>query len=129
MTPPSGTAASAVFQAAGPVSRTERIVALDVLRGFAVLGILIMNIQSFAMVDPAYFNPTAWGDLTGVNLAVWLASHLFADLKFITIFSMLFGAGIVLACRRVEAAGGRPARVHYRRTFWLLARCWPAWPS
>lgn len=120
MTPHSGTAANVVSQAVGPVSRPERIVALDVLRGFAVLGILIMNIQSFAMVDPAYFNPTTWGDLTGANLAVWLVSHVFADLKFITIFSTLFGAGIVLACRRVQDAGGRPARVHYRRTFWLL---------
>jgi uncharacterized protein len=103
-----------------PVAETERIEVLDVLRGFAVLGILLVNIQSFAMVDPAYFNPTVVGDLTGVSLAIWLVTHVFFDLKFITIFSMLFGAGIVLFCSRVEGRGGRPARVHYRRTLVLL---------
>ncbi len=108
-------------QTAEPVPEADRIGVLDILRGFAVLGILIMNIQSFAMVDSAYFNPTVWGDLTGVNYAVWLLSHLFADMKFMTIFSMLFGAGIVLLCGRVERRGARPVRVHLRRTGWLLA--------
>ena len=42
----------------------QRIVSLDVLRGFAVLGILIMNIQTFSMIGAAYINPTAFGDLT-----------------------------------------------------------------
>lgn len=104
----------------GPVAGAERIVVLDVLRGFAVLGILVMNIQSFAMVDPTYFNPTVSLDLTGINLAVWWLSHVLVDLKFMAIFSMLFGGGIVLACSRVERRGGRPARFHYRRTFGLL---------
>jgi uncharacterized protein len=102
------------------VSGGERITSLDVLRGFAVLGILVMNIQSFAMVDPTYFNPTTSGDLTGINLVVWWLSHLLVDSKFMAIFSMLFGAGIVLSCSRVERRGDRPARFHYRRTFGLL---------
>jgi uncharacterized protein len=106
--------------ASGPTPHAERIEELDLLRGFAVLGILVMNIQSFAMVDPTYFNPTVSGDLTGVNLAVWLVSHVFADMKFITIFSMLFGAGIVLLCTRAERRGEPPARVLRRRTVWLL---------
>ena len=106
--------------ASGPTPRAERIEGLDLLRGFAVLGILAMNIQSFAMVDPTYFNPTVSGDLTGVNFAVWLVSHVFADMKFITIFSMLFGAGIVLLCMRAERRGEPPARLLRRRTVWLL---------
>jgi uncharacterized protein len=79
-----------------------------------------MNIQSFSMVDPTYLNPTTSGDLTGINLAVWLVSHVIADMKFITIFSLLFGAGIVLLCERVERSGGRPGRIHRRRMLWLL---------
>ncbi len=103
-----------------PTAVSERIYSLDVLRGFAVLGILLMNIQSFSMVDPTYFNPSVFGDLTGINYAVWLGSHLLADMKFITIFSLLFGAGIVLLCERVEQRGGKPANIHYRRILWLL---------
>ena len=105
---------------AAPVAADERIVSLDVLRGFAILGILVMNIQSFSMVGAAYLNPTAYGDLTGLNRVVWTLSHLFADMKFISIFSMLFGAGIVLFATRLESRGLRPGPLHYRRTFWLL---------
>ena len=45
--------------AVAPVSQADRIVAMDVLRGFVLLGILVMNIQSFAMPIAAYANPTA----------------------------------------------------------------------
>lgn len=103
-----------------PVSPAERIQSLDVLRGVAILGILIMNIQGFAMIQSAYLNPSAYGDLTGLNGLVWKLSHLIADMKFITIFSMLFGAGIVLMSDRVLAQGGKPVRRHYRRILVLL---------
>ncbi len=106
--------------AALPVAASERIVSLDVLRGVAILGILVMNIQSFSMVEAAYLNPTVYGNLTGLNRLVWTLSHLFADLKFISIFSMLFGAGIVLFSGRIVAAGRSPVGLHYRRVFWLL---------
>jgi uncharacterized protein len=104
----------------GAVPERERIESIDVLRGVAVLGILVMNIQSFSMVDIAYIIPTAYGDLTGWNYLVWYLSYLLADQKFITIFSMLFGAGIVLMTRRQEAATGRSGAVHYRRMAILL---------
>ena len=105
---------------AEPVAETARIDAIDVLRGFALLGILVMNVQSFAMPQAAYFNPTAYGDLEGANLWVWLAGRMFFDQKFMTLFSMLFGAGIVLMAGRAEARGGA-GPVHYRRMGWLLA--------
>ena len=105
---------------ASPVTGKERIVALDILRGFAVLGILIMNIQSYSMIGAAYMNPTAYGDLSGLNRWVWTLSHLFADMKFMGLFSLLFGAGIVLFTQRAETKGYNPARLHYRRTFWLF---------
>lgn len=101
-----------------PVPRAARIDAIDVLRGFALLGILVINIQYFAMPDMAYFNPSAYGDLQGGNFQVWLWSRLLADQKFMTIFSMLFGAGIVLQAARA-AARADARRVHYRRMGWL----------
>ncbi len=104
----------------GPVRQSERIASLDVLRGFALLGILVMNIQSFAMVAVAYRNPTVYGDLSGANFLVWAGSHLLADQKFMTLFALLFGAGVVLFTERLEARNGRVAAVHYRRTLWLL---------
>lgn len=102
------------------MTAAERIASLDVLRGFALLGILVMNVQSFAMPLAAYLNPTVWGDLTGANYLVWLVSHLLADQKMMTLFSMLFGAGIVLFADRAAARGRSPARLHYRRVLWLL---------
>jgi uncharacterized protein len=95
-----------------PVAESDRITSFDVLRGVAILGILLMNIQSFSMPSDAYLNPTAYGDLTGANRVVWIATHLIADQKFISIFSMLFGAGIVLMAER---AGSRATVLHYRR--------------
>jgi uncharacterized protein len=103
-----------------PAADRERIVPLDALRGFALLGILVMNIQAFAMPDAAYMNPTAYGDLSGANFVVWLLSHVLFDQKFMTIFSMLFGAGILLMTERAESRLGRSAALHYRRMGVLL---------
>jgi len=107
-------------QLPSPVPPGERIQALDQLRGVAVLGILIMNIQHFSMPVAAYINPTAYGDLTGANRWVWIVSHMLASGKFISIFSMLFGAGILLFTERAGIRGLNPARLHYRRMGWLL---------
>jgi len=98
----------------------ERIDSLDTLRGFAVLGILVMNVQSFSMPEAAYINPTAYGDLGGGNGWAWLLSHVLADGKFMTIFSMLFGAGILLFTERAASRGDAPARLHVRRMLWLV---------
>jgi uncharacterized protein len=111
------------MKSSNPISPTllsERYHSLDLLRGIAVLGILIMNIQSFAMIQAAYMNPTAYGDFTGINRWIWILSHIFADQKFMTIFSILFGAGVILFTQRAEAKGVSAAGLHYRRTFWLL---------
>jgi uncharacterized protein len=106
--------------AGGPVTDAERIDSLDVLRGVAVLGILAMNIGSFAMPSAAYQNPTVWGSLNGLNGVVWTATHLLVDLKFMAIFSMLFGAGLVLMSERRESRGEGVWGLHLRRMFWLL---------
>jgi uncharacterized protein len=105
---------------AKPAMGNDRIVSLDVLRGVALLGILTMNIQAFAMIRPAYVFPHALGELTGWNYIVWLAGTILARGKFLTIFNMLFGAGIVLMAERQRAIGRRAAGVHYPRMFVLL---------
>jgi len=103
-----------------PTSQSERIASLDILRGFAILGILLMNIQSLSMPSAAYSNPMAYGDFEGLNHWAWVFSHFFADQKFMAIFSSLFGAGVILITERAEAKTGKSAALHYKRTFWLL---------
>ncbi len=90
--------------------RKPRVESVDVLRGFALCGILVMNIQSFALPHTAYTNPFAWGDLTGPNLFAWVVARLFFDYKFISLFSTLFGASLVLA-----GTASRPVK----RLLWL----------
>lgn len=85
-----------------------------------MLGILVLNIQAFSMPLVAYDNPTAWGDFTGLNRAVWLVGHLLFDQKMMALFSVLFGAGVVLFSERAQCNGHSPARLHYRRMFWLF---------
>jgi uncharacterized protein len=103
-----------------PTLDKERIQSLDILRGFAVLGILVMNIQSFSMISQAYMNPTAYGDLTGMNKWAFIFSDLFFNLKFMGLFSLMFGAGIILITEKAVMKTGRSAGLHYRRNFWLL---------
>ena len=103
-----------------PVTGAERIISLDILRGVAVLGILLMNIQSFSMIGAAYINPTAYGDLTSINRMVWILSHLLANSKFMSIFSLLFGAGVILFTERAIEKGRKASAFHYRRMMWLL---------
>lgn len=103
-----------------PTASRDRIVSIDILRGVAVLGILIMNIQSFSMISAAYINPTAYGNLTGINKWVWILSHLMASNKFMSIFSLLFGAGVVIFTNRAIEKGRNATKLFYRRTFWLL---------
>src|ERR1700733_13677709 len=122
LTPPTSTRTneSSIASIPQPVTEKERIVSIDVLRGFALLGILPMNIQYFSMISAAYDNPTAYGDLHGANYWVWLFCHVLADQKFMTIFSMLFGAGILLMTSRIEATGKPSAALHCRRMGWLI---------
>ena len=71
----------------GPVPASERLVGLDVLRGFALLGILLMNIRTFGMIMAAYFFPTSYGDLTGLNLAAWWFTDISGSIKGTALWS------------------------------------------
>ncbi len=103
-----------------PTKVTERYLSLDLIRGIAVFGILIMNIQSFGNVFASYFNPTVNGDFQGINQMTWFITHIFFDQKFYTIFSMLFGAGILLMAQRAQSKGVSPDKFHYRRSILLI---------
>ncbi len=105
---------------AHPVTGTERIASIDVLRGVAVLGILLMNIVTFSMVLGTYSNPAVYGDLSGADWWTWLILHVVAEQKFMTIFSLLFGAGVCIFMERAEAKGASAWRPHLTRMAWLL---------
>jgi uncharacterized protein len=102
-----------------PVTEKNRIESIDVLRGVAVLGILAMNIYAFAMPFPAYNNPLLWGGNDTLSKAVWFVTHFLFDQKFLPVFSMLFGAGLILMTERSDT--GKFAGIWCRRNLWLLA--------
>ncbi|MBI2686346.1 MAG: DUF418 domain-containing protein [Acidobacteria bacterium] len=105
-----------------PVRQSERIASIDTLRGFSLLGILLLNIASFGLPFAAYMNPTVYGGATGADLNVWLIATTLFDGKMRCIFSMLFGAGAVILLRRAErrGIGIAAADIYYRRTMWLI---------
>ena len=104
----------------GPTDPSDRIVSLDALRGFALLGILVINIWLFALPTVATYNPTLYGDFTGVNYVAWVVSHVFFERKFVTLFTFMFGAGMVLFLESKERKGQPGRKLHVSRTFWLL---------
>ena len=87
-----------------PVSESQRIEALDVVRGFALLGIFLMNIEWFNR-PIASFDDGMPRELEGVDwLASWFVAY-FVQGKFWTMFSLLFGMGFAVMLMRAERAG------------------------
>ena len=106
--------------ASGPVTESDRITSLDLIRGVAVLGILLMNAVSFKYGLPPYLNLSAGGSETGLDWAVGMLGEIFIDQKFMAIFSLLFGAGILLFIERAEAREARPVLLNLWRNVLLL---------
>ena len=108
-----------------------RIVTLDTVRGFAVCGILIMNIVSMGMPAYAYVDPNYYGGAHGSDLVAWAAAYVIADGKMRALFTMLFGASLLLITDAAEDRSPGPARVHYARIFWLfvfgMLHAWLVW--
>jgi uncharacterized protein len=102
-----------------PVATSERIATLDVLRGFALFGILLMNMEafsgpmdmSFTGVDPHWQGWDYWADAF---------VYVFVQGKFFTLFSLLFGAGFAVMAQRAAIAGRDFTRFYLRRSLGLL---------
>ena len=99
----------------------DRITNLDYVRGFATLGILGMNAMMFGLPKPAYNNLDSQGTDSVLDWIFGILGEIFIDQKTMAIFSMLFGAGIVLFADRAEAKGRKPFRLTLWRNFLLLA--------
>ena len=107
---------------AAPADPRERIYAIDALRGFAVLGILLMNLPALGLPFELHYNPTAYGRVSRSDLWTWIVDSVLFEGKLRAIFSMLYGASVVLLTSRLarRAQGTDVADIHYRRTLWLL---------
>ncbi|WP_425507347.1 DUF418 domain-containing protein [Stenotrophomonas acidaminiphila] len=107
---------NATFQ---PIAPDERIATLDVLRGMALLGILLMNMEAFvgpldlstSGIDPHWQGVDRWADAF---------VYIFVQGKFFTLFSLLFGAGFAVMAQRAEVAGRDFTRFYLRRSLGLL---------
>ncbi|WP_213133869.1 DUF418 domain-containing protein YeiB [Citrobacter sp. FP75] len=78
----------------------ERNVTLDFIRGVAILGILLLNISAFGLPKAAYLNPAWAGSITLSDAWTWAVLDLFAQVKFLTLFALLFGAGLQMLLPR-----------------------------
>lgn len=99
-----------------PTTPTERILTLDIIRGFALLGILVVNMSSFSGVT-VFDEPTALWD----QAAYFIVDVLFSG-KFNSLFSMLFAVGFAIQLERLEQlAGSEGRRIYVRRLLVLFA--------
>lgn len=111
---------TATATAAAPVAESSRITSLDLIRGVAVLGILLMNAVSFKYDSVPYWNISAGGMNNGLDWAVGVFGEIFIDQKFMALFSLLFGAGIMLFIDRAAARSNHPVLLNLWRNGLLL---------
>ena len=111
----------AATPATGPLATNERILALDVIRGVALLGILLVNILGFA--HPYGVNEfTASVGASGLNFWSWAITDTVFEGSQRALFALLFGAGVILLTTRMEERGdgANAAKIFYRRNIWLI---------
>ncbi len=104
----------------GPVQEPERIVTLDVLRGFAIFGIFMVNIAFFAMPMAKIIDHGSMADAPLVDQISHAIVRAFFEYKFVSLFSLLFGVGLVIQMGRAEQRGRPFVPVYLRRTFLLM---------
>ena len=104
---------------AGPVEESGRITNLDALRGVAVFGILFMNAVSYGLEPAAYFNISLGND-TPLDWVIGVFGEVVVDQRLMGVFSLLFGAGIVLFADRASAKGNRGGWLSLWRNLLLL---------
>ncbi|SFF98825.1 uncharacterized protein SAMN05518801_10523 [Novosphingobium sp. CF614] len=98
----------------------QRLATLDLIRGVAVLGILAINIATFAGPMVSSISPNLLRPMSRADEAAFALGFLFFEGKMRALFSLLFGAGLVLFWERAEAAGHNGDVVQVRRLCWLL---------
>ncbi|MCH8261115.1 MAG: DUF418 domain-containing protein [Planctomycetes bacterium] len=104
-----------------PVREPERIHALDVLRGFAIFGIFMVNIAFFSMPIATVLDPTSLANESSSDQFWHALMRALFEVKFITLFSILFGMGLVVQMQRAEKRGRPFVGLYLRRTFVLMA--------
>ncbi len=97
----------------------QRVLSLDVIRGLAILGILFMNIFAQAMPHPAYFSPNWNGAATDSDYWIYAIQTIFFDGRFLSLFSLLFGASLVIQTNSWQKKQQAPGKWIQRRLFWL----------
>ncbi len=128
MATPAGVEEELAGPALSPVTRADRISSLDVLRGVSLMGILVMNIADFAYGYTNYMFPLSTvkpvfdGPHWQLNTIAWFLRWIFFEGKMRGLFSLLFGAGVILLTERALArgAGIRAADIYTRRNMWLV---------
>ncbi|WP_108126621.1 DUF418 domain-containing protein [Saccharospirillum mangrovi] len=99
---------------------SDRLVFIDSLRGLAILGILVMNIQAFGRVEDAYSLPNIHEPLSTLDRLLHGIGYFLAEQVFVGLLSCLFGIGIWLAAQRAQMAGHDPVVQQRRRSIGLL---------
>ncbi len=105
-----------------PISESDRIILLDSLRGIALCGILLMNIPGFALPYMQILDPSIRNEMSGPNFYAYYFVELVLEGSQRAIFTMLFGAGMLLFLNRLESKvdGLMVAEYYFRRQLWLL---------
>ena len=105
-----------------PIAQQERITLIDSIRGIALLGILLMNIVVFGIPFPAFLKLSVLHEIGTINEKAWFLIEWPLEGTMRAIFSMLFGAGIILFTSRFEKRGEGMLVADYfmRRQLWLL---------
>lgn len=99
---------------------SSRFVSLDFVRGVAVLGILLMNAVAIGLGKNAYYNTSLGGLATPLDTVIGTIGEVVVDQKFMGLFSLLFGASIVLFHERAAAKGKRATALSLWRNALLL---------
>lgn len=102
------------------MKRQNRIIVLDSLRGFALLGIALANYPEFSLYS--FLSEEQATTMSTATTDVWIhwLQLLFVDGKFYTIFSVLFGIGFSIIIKNAKARGANGMRIFYRRMLGLV---------
>lgn len=104
----------------GPTAVRNRIATLDIVRGVALFGILLMNITAFGLPH-AYSDPSVYGGAEGADRWSWIITSMFFEGTQRGLFTLLFGAGVILMTASLEASGRPNAQdIYFRRNLWLV---------